>query len=345
MLLTRHAAAATATLLALALVPPAVATEAGTHHHRRSRQSTSYTHPPNGGDSWYWELDPPSAGLAGLPATSAAYPAPGSAHIWDTDLFMDSGTSSGRTLRIPTGVSPVVKAIHAAGHYSICYVEVGAFQTGYPDNRDFAPADYGNRAKRYQMQGYANEWYFDIAGFKGYVAGKPGTLTGAAVDIAKALGKRFHWCALEGQDAVEPDDLDGYTNRSASGARGGGWGLTKADSAGFERWIAYQTHADGLAVFQKNDPANAPQDVSLFDGVITEECNYYTDPCAGSGGDWNGYLAKRKPILNAEYKQDGETTAKFCPADRRWGIWGALLNVNLAGANPYRVCWDAQNRL
>lgn len=334
-------AIATLLALAVALAVPALAAS-DKHHHHRSR---SYTRPPAGGDSWYWELDPPNAGLAGLPATDGAYPTPGSAHIWDTDLFQDSNTSSGRRLRIPTGPSPVVRAIHAAGHYSICYVEVGAFQTGYPDNSDFAPADYGRRAKRYQLQGYPNEWYFDIAGFRHYVAGKPSTLTGAAVDIAHGLGKRFRWCALEGQDAVEPDDLDGYTNATATGAKGGGWGLTQADAAAFERWIAHQAHADGLAVFQKNDPAHERADVSRFDGVITEECNRYADPCAGHHGDWNRYLAEGKPVLNAEYTQDGETTAKFCQADRRWGIWGALFNVNLNGPRPYRVCWNADNRL
>jgi hypothetical protein len=305
----------------------------------------AYTPPPPSGDSWYWELDPPRAGLAGLPATNTGYPAPGSAHIWDTDLFQDSNTSSGRTLRIPTGASPVVSALHSAGHYSICYVEVGAFQTGYPDNADFARSDYGKRAKRYQLQGYPNEWYFNIAGFKRYVAGEPSTLTGAAVNIARALSKRFGWCALEGHDAVEPDDLDGYTNASATGAKGGGWGLTRADAAGFERWIAYQTHVDGLAVFQKNDPANEAAAAPLFDGVITEECNYYSDPCAGAHGDWNEYLADGKPVLNAEYKQDGETTARFCSADRRWHIWGALFDVNLNGDRTYRVCWNARNRL
>jgi hypothetical protein len=232
-----------------------------------------------------------------------------------------------------------------AGHYSICYVEVGAFQLGYPDDSSFAPADYGNRAKRYQMQGYPDEWWLDIAGFRNYVAGKSSTLTGAAVDIARGLAARFRWCALERQDAVEPDDLDGYTNASNTGAKGGGWGLTRADSAGFERWIAHQVHADGLAVFQKNDPANERTGVSLFDGVITEECNRYVDPCAGTGGDWNSYLTRGKPVLNAEYKQDGETKAKFCPADRRWGIWGALFDVNLNGAATYGVCWNAKSRL
>lgn len=300
---------------------------------------------PSGGDSWYWELNPPAAGLRGLPAVSAAFPHPGSARIWDTDLFQDSNTSSGSTLGIPTGPSPVVAALHEAGHYSICYVEAGSYQVGFPDDAGFAPADYGARAARYRMQGYPGQWWFDIRGFAGYVAGDPTSLTGAAVDIAAGLAQRFRWCALEGQDAVEPDDLDAYTNRSASGAPGGGWGLTQADSAGFERWIADQVHADGLAVLQKNDPANAAADEPTYDGVITEECNRFHDPCAGAGGDWDAYLAAGKPVLDAEYRQDGETTARFCPADRRWGIWGALFSVGLDGPATYGVCWDAAGQL
>jgi hypothetical protein len=280
-----------------------------------------------------------------LPAPSAAYPAPGSAHIWDTDLFEDSNTSSGGTVRIPTGPSPVVRAIHAAGHYSICYVEAGAYQTSFPDGADFAPADYGNRAKRYQMQGYPNEWWFNIAGFKNFVAGHPSTLTGAAVNIAAALNKRFQWCKLEGHDATEPDDIDGYTNPGATGVRGGGWGLTQADAAGFERWLAWQAHADGLAVLQKNDSANAAVDEPLFDGVLSEECNAYNDPCAGPGGDWNVYLAHGKPVLNAEYTEDRETIAKFCPADRGAKIWGVLLSNALSGPPPYEPCWNSSGLL
>jgi hypothetical protein len=305
----------------------------------------TYQSLPTSGDSWYWEIDPLRAGLAGLPATRASYPAPGSANIWDTDLFMDSNTSSGQKTAIPTGPSPVVEAIHSAGHYSVCYVEVGAFQTGFPDDSDFASADYGSGAKRYQMQGYPNEWWFDISGFKNYVAGEPSTLAGSAPNIAAALSKRFGWCRLEGQDAVEPDDLDGYTNKSATGAKGGGWGLTQADSAGFERWLAYQVHADGLAILQKNDPANAGADEPLFDGVLTEECNFYNDPCAGKGGDWDAYLSAGKPVLDAEYTQDGEKTAKFCSTDDKAGIWGALYSVDLNGPKAYRVCWKASNQL
>jgi hypothetical protein len=295
--------------------------------------------PPKPGHiQWYWEIDPPRPGLAGLPAVRASYPSPGSANVWDTDLFADSNRPGDAS---PTGPSPVVTALHAAGKYSICYVEAGAWQLSFPDRADFAAADYGHRAKRYQLTGFGGEWWFNLHGFSSYVAGRPSTLRGAARDIAHGLARRIRECALEGQDALEPDDLDGYTNRGGTGVAGGGWHLTRADSLGFERWLVHTAHADGLAIFQKNDDADSTIDARTFDGMINEECNHYRDPCAGPGGDGTPYLKRGKPVLNAEYTADGETTATFCPADRRAGIAGALFNVALDG-RLYVPCAQAR---
>jgi hypothetical protein len=290
--------------------------------------------PPSGRDQWYWNIDPATPGLTGLPPTTGGYPAPGSANIWDTDLFQDSNAARAG---IPTGGSAVVRALHASGKYSICYIEAGAYQTAFPDDSDFAAADYGHRAGRYRMMGYPNEWWLNIAGFRHYAAGHGSTLKGAAVNIAAALNRRIGWCALEGQDAIEPDDLDGYTNRGDTGVTGGGWHLSRPDSAGFERWLAYDAHAHGLAIFQKNDPLDADANVAIFDGMIIEECNHYRDPCSGPGGDATPYLHAGKPVLNAEYVEDGETTAKFCAADVAAGITGALFNVDLNG-RTYAPC-------
>lgn len=296
--------------------------------------AATYKLPPTGQDQWYWEISPPADGLQGLPSVTGAYPSPGSANIWDTDMFADSNNHGG----VPTGPSAVVQALHAAGKYTICYIEVGAQQTE-PDSSNFASADYtdGSNPQTTEMQGWPGEYWYDIRGFANYVAGDASTLTGAAVNIAAGLASRIEDCAIEGQDGVEPDDLDGYTNPSQTGAPGGGWGLTQADSAGFERWLAYTAHSDGLAIFQKNDPANAGVDEPLFDGMIIEECNYYNDPCAGAGGDATPYLNAGKPVLGAEYTEDGETTAKFCPADTASGIIGALFDVNLDG-KTYQPC-------
>ena len=285
-----------------------------------------------------WEIDPGAPGLAGLPSTNGSYPAPG----WPT-----SGTPICSRTPTPAGESQpearqVVRALHASGKYSICYIEAGAFQTGFPDASNFAAADYGGKARQYRMKGYGNEWWFNIAGFRHYVAGRNSSLTGAAVNIAAGLDRRISWCALEGQDAIEPDDLDGYTNRGDTGVTGGGWHLSRADSAGFERWLAHDAHAHGLAIFQKNDPANAGANARNFDGMIIEECNSYRDPCSGGGGDATPYLRAGKPVLNAEYVEDGETSAKFCSADVAAGITGALFNVDLNG-KTYVPCAPGPN--
>ena len=197
--------------------------------------SPSYRLPPSGQDQWYWEI-----GGGKLPATTGAYPAPGSANIWDTDDFEDANSMGSNDE--PNGPSSIVSSLHASGKYSICYIEAGA-QQDEPDASHFAPADYGNSAEQYEMQGWAGEYWFDTRGFAGYHYGDSNSvLTGAAPNIAAGMAQRIAGCTAEGQDAIEPDDLDGYTNPGDTGVNGGGWGLTQQDAQGYEAWLAFTAH-------------------------------------------------------------------------------------------------------
>jgi Glycoside-hydrolase family GH114 len=296
------------------------------HASTAKAASPSYRLPPSGQDQWYWEI-----GGGKLPATTGAYPAPGSANIWDTDDFEDADSMGSNDE--PNGPSSIVSSLHASGKYSICYIEAGA-QQDEPDASHFAPADYGNSAEQYEMQGWAGEYWFDTRGFAGYRYGDSNSvLTGAAPNIAAGMAQRITGCAAEGQDAIEPDDLDGYTNPGDTGVKGGGWGLTRQDAQGYEAWLAFTAHSDGLAIFQKNDTDNISVDEPIYDGAITEECNAYNDPCS----EWRPYLTAGKTVLNAEYTDDGESTSKFCSADETLGIIGALFNVDLNG-KTYQPC-------
>ena len=328
-LLARFAAGAAGFGLALALAGGAGISSAATG---------GYLPPPHSGTGvivqWYWQI-----GGGTLPSMTSG--SASTANIWDTDMFEDaSGLGSNND---PDARSAIVSQLHAANKYAVCYIEAGA-QQAEPDQSHFAAADYtnGSNAQTTEMQGWPGEYWYDTLGFAGWTPSHQ-TYSGSAADhaaaanIAAGMAQRIAGCQAEGQDAIEPDDLDGYTNPSQTGAAGGGWGLTQAAAAGYEQWPAYTAHNDGLAIFQKNDPANSGADVATFDGMIIEECNSYDDPCAGSGGDATPYLSAGKPVLNAEYTQDSETTSKFCPSDVAAGISGALFDVNLAGGT-YSPC-------
>jgi hypothetical protein len=165
MRIVRRVARATSTALLLGAIGGGVACAA-------AAGAASWKRSPGGVQQWYWQIGTARPGLAGLPPVTGAYPSPGAAEIWDTDLFYDSNTPHAG---IPAGTSPVVRALHASGKYSICYVEAGAQQTSFPDRRGFAPADYGHYAKRHRMRGYPNEWWFDLRGFRHYRPCAPGT--------------------------------------------------------------------------------------------------------------------------------------------------------------------------
>ena len=65
--------------------------------------------------------------------------------------------------------------------------------------------------------------------------------------LAPILRKRFDLCARKGFDAVEPDNIAGYENKT-------GFPLSGADQLRFNRWVAREVHRRGMSVALKNDP-------------------------------------------------------------------------------------------
>ena len=130
------------------------------------------------------------------------------------------------------------------------------------------------------------------------------------------MAARFQMCAEKGFDAVEPDNIEAFSNKS-------GFPITAAEQLTFNEWVAEAVHSLGMAVLQKNDAEQAAAMQPDFDGVLTEQCNQYEE-CS----DYAPYLAAGKPVVNAEYKLKD---AKFCAADAALGIVGARFNLALNG--------------
>jgi hypothetical protein len=143
---------------------------------------------------------------------------------------------------------------------------------------------------------------------------------------------RFQVCRQKGFDAVEPDNIDSYANSP-------GFPTTAADQIAYDEWIAETVHGLGMAVFEKNDLDQIATLLPYFDGILDEECNKFAE-CAKLAP----FVAAGKPAWDAEYTEDGETTAQFCTPDGNAGIVGALFSIKLDGT-LFQPCPDDTGKI
>jgi hypothetical protein len=171
----------------------------------------------------------------------------------------------------------VVRRLHSKGRKVICYLDVGSWERYRPDRNAFPKQVIGRR-----YEGYPNERWLDIR----------------RIDLlAKPLKARFDLCGRKGFDAVEPDNVAGYTNRT-------GFPLTAADQLRFNRWVAKQVHRRGMSVALKNDPEQVPKLVRQFDFAVVEECFQYRE-C----GRFSPFVRRGKAVFVAEYETP---PGRFC---------------------------------
>jgi hypothetical protein len=204
-----------------------------------------------------------------------------------------------------------VTALHALGIKVICYMDVGTYEPGRPDSNSFPSA-----LKGAAVSGWPGELWLDVR------ASGPSYAELQAIMLA-----RFKACQAKGFDAVEPDNLDSYENNP-------GFSTTAEDQLTYDEWVAETVHSLGMAVFQKNDLGQISTLVTYFDGILDEECSEYSE-CSALAP----YVAANKPAWDAEYTDDGETTAKFCAVDAKAGITGVLFSLALDGTE-FEPCAD-----
>jgi hypothetical protein len=188
-----------------------------------------------------------------------------------------------------------VAALHAQGKHVICYIDVGTAENFRPDYSEFPKSVLG------RSNGWPGERWLDIR---------------QLAMLEPIMTARFEMCREKGFDAVEPDNIEGYANKT-------GFPLTAAEQLTYNKWVAEEVHSLGMAVLQKNDGEQTPQLQSYFDGALSEQCNQYKE-CE----DFQPYLAAGKPVLNAEYRL---APKRFCAADEAAGIMGARYNLALNG--------------
>jgi hypothetical protein len=187
-----------------------------------------------------------------------------------------------------------VAALHKAGRKTICYVDVGSYEKGRADSSRYPSTVLGA-----VMDGWPDEKWVDIRRWD---------------VLGPILVDRFNVCRRKGFDAVEPDNVDGYANRS-------GFPLTAAHQLAFNRRVADLAHSLGLAVGLKNDLDQVSALAPSFDFADNEECVDYEE-CDGL----SVFIRAGKPVFQAEYEL---TTAQFCPLAKRLGLSAIRKNIDL----------------
>lgn len=151
--------------------------------------------------------------------------------MYDIDLFESDASA--------------VAALQQQGRKVVCYISMGSWEDWRPDLDQFPEQVIGK-----DYQDWPGEKWLDIRQVE---------------LLAPVMRARLDMCRDKGFDAIEPDNIDGYTNDT-------GFPLTYNDQIKYNRWLADEAHARGLSIGLKNNPDQAADLVAFYDWAMTEDC-------------------------------------------------------------------------
>jgi hypothetical protein len=195
-----------------------------------------------------------------------------------------------------------VRRLHERGSRVISYLDVGSWESYRADADRFPRTAIGRR-----YEGFPDERWLDIRHFQ---------------EFAAPLEERFAMCARKGFDAVEPDNLAGWENKT-------GFRIGRPAQLRFNRWVAEQAHRRGMAVALKNDGRQARLLVNDFDLAIVEQCFQYRE-C----GYYKPFVGHGKAVFEAEYELDLD---QYCETARQIHFSAIGKSEDLF-AEPWRPC-------
>ncbi len=200
--------------------------------------------------------------------------------------------------------SAVIDALHADGRKMICYFSAGTFENWRDDAGRFTAADKGRR-----LGNWPGERWLDIR----------------SQNVRAIMTDRLDLAVQRGCDGVDPDNVDGYSNRT-------GLPLTYQDQIDYNTWLAAQAHQRGLAISLKNDLGQIDDLVAHFDFAINESCHEW-DECELL----MPFIEAGKPVvhINYLYADDPIGRAELCLYTQGLGFSTLTLPQLLDGSFRY----------
>ena len=217
---------------------------------------------PELGVSWHWQLE----GYDSLEINKDV-------DVFDIDLF--EGSEGGK--------ESIINTLKSNGKRVICYFSAGTREDWRPDANNFS--DEAVIADG-EMQDWPGEVWLDINN-KVILNENIKPIMQARLDLAQAAG-----C-----DAVEPDNVDGYTNTEETKGI-----ITYDDQLDYNKWLANAAHSRGLSIGLKNDIDQLDELVNYFDFAVNEQCYAYGNECIHYE---DNFLKNKKAVFVQEYYEDG----------------------------------------
>jgi len=179
----------------------------------------------------------------------------------------------------------------------ICYISVGSWEDWRPDKDKFPQEVLGK-----DYDGWPGEKWLDIR---------------QIYKLAPIMLVRLDLCKAKGFDALEPDNMEIYTNNT-------GFPLTYDDQFKYALWLADEAHKRGLAIGVKNASDQVKDLIDNFDCAITEHAFYYR-----WAQDMLPLVEAGKHVFAAEYTDLGGDFESYCRKSKELKFSTILKNRDL----------------
>lgn len=171
-----------------------------------------------------------------------------------------------------------ISALRSKGKHVICYFSAGSYEDWRPDTNKFPASVLGRN-----LDGWPGEKWLDVRKLD------------VLIPIMRA---RMKMAADKGCHAVDPDNVDGYSNNT-------GFALNYNDQLAYNIALTEAAHDLGLAIGLKNNLDQIKDLVNHYDFAVNEECFQY-DEC----NLLKPFVAAGKPVFGIEYNL---SSSSFCP--------------------------------
>lgn len=206
-------------------------------------------------------------------------------NVYDVDLF-------------DTPIN-IINELHKKDIDVVCYFSAGSSEDWRDDFSDFPKEVLGA-----DLNGWKGETWLDVSNFE-----KFSDLMIARFDLAKEKG-----C-----DAVDSDNVDGYSNEN-------GFELTYDDQLKYNIWLSEQAHKRGLAIGLKNDLNQIEDLVNYYDFAVNEQCLEYAE-C----NLLLPFIENEKAVFEIEYEKSLDVICE----NQNLGFSPILANYDLDGDVKY----------